>query len=120
MKALIIIESYDDDDEEELGAVAKDFEEINSDEDESVSLIKHKKEEVKSSMLKHSGEEVKRQGRQLEDTTKLGHSTVNLARSAMMALRGQRDQIVNTVGLVRDIGTDLVRSDKIARDINRR
>lgn len=38
----------------------------------------------------------------------------------MLAIRGQRDQIVNTMGLVRDIGSDLVKSDKIARDINRR
>jgi hypothetical protein len=43
-----------------------------------------------------------------------------LARSAMLALRGQRDQIVNTMGMVREIGTDLVRSEKIVKDISMR
>lgn len=38
----------------------------------------------------------------------------------MLALRSQREQIVNTVDLVKDIGSDLVRSDKLASDINRR
>jgi len=38
----------------------------------------------------------------------------------VLALRGQRDQLVNTMGLVRDIGTDLFRSEKLAKDINRR
>lgn len=43
-----------------------------------------------------------------------------MARSALLALRGQRDQILNTVGMVREIGLDLVKSDKIVKDINRR
>lgn len=38
----------------------------------------------------------------------------------MLALRGQRDQIINTVELVREMGGDLVRSDKMIKDINRR
>lgn len=38
----------------------------------------------------------------------------------MVSLRGQRDQIVNTVGLVKDIGMDLFRSEKLVKDINRR
>lgn len=43
-----------------------------------------------------------------------------MARSALLALRGQRDQIINTVGMVREIGLDLVKSDTMVRDINRR
>jgi hypothetical protein len=38
----------------------------------------------------------------------------------MLALRSQRDQIVNTVDLVREMGSDLVRSDKMIKDLNRR
>lgn len=70
--------------------------------------------------LRKADKEVKKQGQRLKDSVALGHETKGLARRAMFALRGQRDQIVNTVGLVKDIGSDLVRSDKLARDINRR
>ena len=51
---------------------------------------------------------------------KIGLQSDNLAKSAMMAIRGQRDQIVNAMGLVKEIGMDLVRSEKIVKDINRR
>ena len=38
----------------------------------------------------------------------------------MLALRGQRDQILNTVDIVRDMGTDLVRADKLTSDLARK
>ena len=38
----------------------------------------------------------------------------------MLALRGQRDQIINTVDIVRDMGTDLVRADKLTSDLARK
>jgi hypothetical protein len=67
-----------------------------------------------------AGEEISSQGDRIIDSVKLGHQTESLARQAMMALRGQRDQIVNTVGLVREIGRDVVRSENIAKDLDRR
>ena len=38
----------------------------------------------------------------------------------MLALRGQRDQILNTVDIVRDMGTDIVRADKLTSDLARK
>ena len=56
----------------------------------------------------------------LDDTLKTGYATSELARNAMLKLRGQRDQLVNTVSMVRDIGLDLVRTEKVTKDLNMR
>ena len=37
-----------------------------------------------------------------------------------MELRSQRDQIINIVNMVREIGLDLFKADKLANDINYR
>ena len=38
----------------------------------------------------------------------------------MLKLRGQRDQLVSTVSMVREIGLDLVRTEKVTKDLNMR
>ena len=43
-----------------------------------------------------------------------------MARSANVELRSQRDQLVNVVGMVREIGFDLLTAEKLASDINYR
>ena len=78
------------------------------------------KSSVPGRIGRNAEEEIKKQGEKLKDTVKIGHESIGLARSAMLALRGQRDQIINTVELVREMGGDLVRSDKMIKDINRR
>mmetsp|Transcript_17450 Transcript_17450/g.29367 ORF Transcript_17450/g.29367 Transcript_17450/m.29367 type:complete len:99 (-) Transcript_17450:25-321(-) len=50
----------------------------------------------------------------------MGESTHKLSQQANVELRGQRDQIVNVVNMVREIGFDIIRADKLASDINYR
>ena len=56
----------------------------------------------------------------IQEALASGYRAHGLAQTAVLSLRGQRDQIVNTVGMVREIGMDLWRSDKLAKDIHRR
>ncbi|TNV76030.1 hypothetical protein FGO68_gene4352 [Halteria grandinella] len=109
LKSLIIMEQPEVHHEAE-----EDQGQFSGEEEDEVLIVKNK------GKLDETAKEVARQGQKLEDAKRIGHQTIELAREAMLMLRGQRDQIVNTVGLVRDIGSDLVKSDKIARDINRR
>lgn len=50
----------------------------------------------------------------------MGMNSHQLSQQANLELRSQRDQIINIVGLVRDIGLDLFKADKLASDINYR
>ena len=50
----------------------------------------------------------------------MGHQTHSLSQQANLELRSQRDQIVNVVAMVKDIGLDLLSADKLAKDINYR
>mmetsp|Transcript_42220 Transcript_42220/g.64728 ORF Transcript_42220/g.64728 Transcript_42220/m.64728 type:complete len:101 (+) Transcript_42220:522-824(+) len=50
----------------------------------------------------------------------MGVNSHKLSQQANVELRSQRDQIVNVVNLMKDIGFDLLRADKLAQDINYR
>lgn len=50
----------------------------------------------------------------------MGKNTETLSKQANVELRGQRDQIINVVNLVKEIGFDLFSADKLAKDINYR
>lgn len=47
-------------------------------------------------------------------------NTHQLAQEANVELRSQRDQIINVVNMVRDLGMDLFNAEKLASDINYR
>ena len=46
-----------------------------------------------------------------EKALKNGLAVSDLARNAMLNLRGQRDQLVDTLGTLRSMGSDLVRTE---------
>ena len=56
----------------------------------------------------------------IQDALKMGMNSQELSQQANQELRGQRDQIINIVSLVKDIGFDLLKADKLATDINYR
>jgi hypothetical protein len=56
----------------------------------------------------------------IQDALKMGFNSHKLSQQANVELRGQRDQIVNIVNLVREVGMDLFKADKISSDINYR
>ena len=47
-----------------------------------------------------------------------GYATNDLARQANQKLRTQRDKLVNTVNMVKDIGTELLRAERTAKEIS--
>ncbi|CDW89404.1 UNKNOWN [Stylonychia lemnae] len=119
---LLVMTDDEDDDSDDCGMQFDDkFKkncEISEDEEEQRNLIKTRKKNKK--ILDKTKNELDNQNSMLSDSIKSGLSSLNLARGAMLALRGQRDQIVNTVGIVREIGFDLMRSEKTIKDINKR
>ena len=46
-----------------------------------------------------------------EKALKKGYAVSDLARNAMVNLRGQRDTLVDTLGTLRSMGSDLVRTE---------
>ena len=51
------------------------------------------------------------QGKALTRGIRTGNRAADLARSAVVKLRGQKDKIINTIEGVADIGRELVRAD---------
>eukprot|EP00347_Sterkiella_histriomuscorum_P007874 403347232 len=88
--------------------------------DQERLIQKNQNYQENRSKLSSSQKEIEHQNKILHESIRSGYQTQNLAMQAMLAIKGQRDQIVNTVGLVRDIGLDLVRGDKLIKDINKR
>ena len=54
------------------------------------------------------------------DAMRMGIDTQEIAQQANIELRSQRDQIIKIVNMVREIGLDLFKADKLAKDINYR
>ena len=50
----------------------------------------------------------------------MGINTHQLSQQANLELRSQREQIINVINVVREIGMDLLKADKLASDINYR
>lgn len=79
-----------------------------------------KKKQNKNKGLSSSQKQIEKQNQLIQEALKMGMSSHQLSQQANIELRSQRDQIINIVGLVRDIGFDLIKADKLATDINYR
>ena len=64
--------------------------------------------------------EVGKQGRKIKGALKKGYDTNDLAKNAMLKLRGQRDQMIDTLGMLREMGTDLVRTENVTKELTMR
>ena len=55
-----------------------------------------------------------------EKALKKGYAVSELARSAMVNLRGQRDTLVDTLSSLRQMGSDLARTEQVTKEITMR
>ena len=51
---------------------------------------------------------------------KKGYAVSELARSAMGNLRGQRDTLIDSLGSLRDMSTDLIRTEQVTKELTMR
>ena len=85
--------------------ISSDSEEENKFDDEDVGFISGSRGNSKSYRQK------KGNLTNVEKALKKGYAVSDLARNAMVNLRGQRDTLVDTLGSLRDMSGDLVRTD---------
>ena len=81
---------------------------------------KKKSSKTPHKALSQTEKEIEKQNAMIQNALKMGMNTHKLSQQANVELRGQRDQIVNVVNMVREIGLDLFKADKLANDINYR
>ena len=74
----------------------------------------------KNKALLKSQKQIEKQNELIIDAMKISLDTHKLSQQANLELRSQREQIINIVNMVREIGIDLFRADKLAKDINYR
>ena len=55
-----------------------------------------------------------------EKALKKGYAVSDLARNAMVNLRGQRDTLVDTLGTLRSMSSDLVRTEQVTKELTMR
>ena len=56
----------------------------------------------------------------LENAEREGLETLNLGQQAMVELQAQRETLLHTFYLLKDLGLDVLKSDSLSKDINRR
>ena len=55
-----------------------------------------------------------------EKALKKGHAVSKLARGAMVKLVRQRETLVDTLGLMKEMGNDLMRTEKVTKELSLR
>ncbi len=70
--------------------------------------------------LKETQKQIDKQNELIQQAMRMGMDTQKVAMEANQELRSQRDQIINIVSMVREIGLDLFSAEKLANDINYR
>ena len=81
---------------------------------------KSKKKKYKAKNLTDTEKQIKKQNDMIQQALKMSMNTHQLSQQANVELRSQRDQIINVVNMVRDLGMDLFSAEKLASDINYR
>ena len=61
-----------------------------------------------------------RQGQRIKESLSIGYATNDLARTANVKLRNQRDVLTNTINMVKDIGNELLRTERSAKELSMR
>ena len=63
---------------------------------------------------------MQRQGQRIKESLSIGYATNDLARTANVKLRNQRDVLTNTINMVKDIGNELLRTERSAKELSMR